>query len=80
MNDNIYFRNIYYNDLQRAKFYNLYRDCAHAFGCYYMGYIYEDHVNKTRFGFTTHTDWQEAYIGNHLIEECHKNYIKRKNP
>lgn len=60
-----------FNDAQLEVFYSSHRDCAKSFGSYYMGYILEDLNEKTRIGFTTNPDMQSAYIGNHLIDNCH---------
>lgn len=70
-NTEINFDTYYYNDQQIKIFYTLFRECSKFFGCYYMGYIFEDLLTKTRVGFNTNPDWQREYISNHLVDICH---------
>lgn len=84
MDDNIDFKTFFFNDEELEVFYSHYRECAKIFGCYYMGYIYEDLNSKSRIGFTTNPDLQKQYIGNRLINHCHLwkeviNYFERSN-
>lgn len=71
MNTQIDFKTTCFNDENIEKFYLHYRDCAKLFGCFYMGYIYENLNTKSRLGFTTNPEWQSEYIGNHLVDSCH---------
>ena len=64
------FTNISYNDDSNLEFFRSYRKMAHSFGCYYMGYIIEDRINKKRAGFTTNMPWGREYLNN-FISECH---------
>lgn len=71
MGKKIIFENFYYQDEQCKKFYAIFRDLSKLFGCYYMGYIYEEMALRKRVGFTTNPDLQSVYIGNNLISICH---------
>lgn len=71
MNKKINFNTTHFTDDQIASFYLNYRECAEKFGCFYMGYIFEDLNKQSRIGFTTNPDWQSQYIGNHLVDSCH---------
>lgn len=84
MNNNIDFKTHYFNDSELETFYSHYRNCAKTFGCFYMGYIFEDLNKQSRIGFTTNPDWQSEYIGNHLVDNCHlwkevSNYFSQEN-
>ena len=47
------------------------KDFTNHFGCFYLGYFVENIEKNIRIGFTSNTDWQNEYIGNNLIENCH---------
>lgn len=65
------FETFYYTDQDKEKFYSMFMQCMRAFGCGYIGYVYEDTLNKSRLGFATNPDWQKEYIGSHIIDDCH---------
>lgn len=68
---NIDFKTIYYPDQDRNNFYLALQDFMKQFGCYYLGYICENTEKKVRIGFSSNPDWQNEYVGNHLIDDCH---------
>jgi hypothetical protein len=65
------FETYFYTEHEEDKYYSLYKELISAFGCGYLGYVYEDIKKGIRIGFTTNPDWQNEYIGQHLIDKCH---------
>lgn len=68
---NIDYKTNFYNDLEKQQFFLALKEFSKEFGCYYIAYLCEDIIKKTRVVFTSNPDWQQIYIENHLVEECH---------
>lgn len=78
------FKTMYYTDEDRNKIYKIMRDVTKNTGCIYLSYVTENMETGYRMGFSSNTDWQNEYIGDHLIDHCHlwksvlSQFIKQK--
>lgn len=61
----------FYNDRDMECFYLSLGRLMTNFGCSYLGYVVEDTCAGARIAFTSDPDWQDEYVGNHLIDHCH---------
>ncbi|HVV67418.1 MAG TPA: hypothetical protein VHE99_00025 [Gammaproteobacteria bacterium] len=65
------FKTFFYNKADQEQFNSIFIECSKSFGCNYMGYIYEDLASESRLGFNTNAKWQQEFIGQQLINNCH---------
>ena len=65
------FKTLFYSDEDKENFYLAMQDFTKQFGCFYLGYFVENLEKGIRIGFTSNPDWQDDYVGNHLIDQCH---------